>query len=247
MAALPPPPAREARLLLLEHRPVYTLGRLTAPAHLILPEADLARGAEVVQASRGGSVTYHGPGQLTAYLILNLKAWDLAIHRHLWNLEEIAIRTLAAFGLGGLRVEGMTGVWVEEFRVPGSEFRGATSERESPLPLRERAGGGLSEKLLSPSEPGTWNSELAKVCAIGVGCRRWITFHGLSLNVDLNLAPFERIDPCGLGRKPVTSLARLLGRAVTIDEAAEAMTKACAEVLDAEPSLNPQSRIRNPQ
>jgi lipoate-protein ligase B len=193
-------PARRARLLILEHTPVYTLGRTTKPEHLPLPPDELARasGAEVVRIDRGGSVTYHGPGQLTAYLILHLKAWDLSIHQHLWNLEEIAIRAGAAFGVEGFRQEGMTGAWA------------------------------LDE-----------NGTLAKYCAIGVGSRRWVTYHGLGLNVDLDLTPFQRIDPCGLGR-PVSDLSRLTGRRVTLDEAAQALATATAAVLKHEMSIGPQ-------
>lgn len=193
-AALGDPKHRRARLVLLEHRPVFALGRSTHGKHLLGEAAALAQrtGAEIVEADRGGSVTYHGPGQLTAYLLLNLKAWDVTIHAHLWNLEEAALRALERFGVTGYRVEHMTGVWCE-------------------------------------AAPGP-----AKVCAIGVGCRRWITYHGLSLNVDLDLAPFGEIDPCGLGQKPVTSLAKLLGRAVTIREAAAALVPAFEDVLGAD-------------
>lgn len=183
----------QAELLLLEHEPVYTLGRATKTEHLLGTPEDLAArsGAKVLEVERGGSVTYHGPGQLTAYLLLNLKAWDIAIHQHLWNLEEAAVRTLEAFGIQGQRIEGMTGVWT------GHE--GAQS----------------------------------KVCAIGVGCRRWVTYHGLGLNVDLELTPFELIDPCGLGRRPVTSLARLLGREVTLQEVSDSLIRSLAQLLEA--------------
>ena len=186
-------PVRRARWLILEHTPVYTLGRATKPEHLPLPPDELARatGAEVVRADRGGSVTYHGPGQLTAYLVLHLKAWDLPIHRHLWNLEEIAIRVGRSFGLDGFRLDGMTGAWAR-----------------------------------------TSDGTPAKYCAIGVGSRRWVTYHGLGLNVDLDLAPFRRIDPCGLGR-PVSDLSRLVGRRVAIDDAARVLAEAAAATLSA--------------
>lgn len=205
-AGLSDPKLRRARLVLLEHSPVYALGRSTAGKHLLGEAAELAQrtGAEVVEADRGGSVTYHGPGQLTAYLLLNLKAWDTTIHAHLWNLEEAALRALKRFGIRGYRVEHMTGVWCD-------------------------------------ATPGP-----AKVCAIGAGCRRWVTYHGLGLNVDLDLAPFGEIDPCGLGRKPVTSLAKLLGRAVKISEAAAALVPAFEEVLGAEAAfLSAEAPARN--
>lgn len=184
-------PARRARLMILEHLPVYTLGRATKPEHLPLATDELARAsdADVIRIDRGGSVTYHGPGQLTAYLILHLKSWNMLIHQHVWNLEEIAVRSGAAFGLEGFRLEGMTGAWAR-----------------------------------------TMDGAPAKYCAIGVGCRRWVTYHGLGLNVDLDLTPFQRIDPCGLGR-PVSDLSRLAGRRITLDEAAQALAEATAAVL----------------
>ncbi|MBI3828876.1 MAG: lipoyl(octanoyl) transferase [Planctomycetes bacterium] len=233
-----------AKLILLQHAPVYTLGRTTKKEHLLtLPydEDDAPEGAdksyereastgpsplasipqrgegneapEIVESDRGGSVTYHGPGQLTAYLLLNLKRWEIPIHQHLWNLEEAALRALAAFGLQGRRVEGMTGVWTDilDFGFPISDSTTQPTEGQS--------------KIQNPK------SKMAKVCAVGVACQRWMTFHGIGLNVDLDLAPFERIDPCGLGRKPVTSLSQLLGRPVAMSEAEEAVVKAFEEVL----------------
>lgn len=184
-------PERRACLMLLQHQPVYTLGRSTKPEHLPLPAADLAQttGAEVTACDRGGSVTYHGPGQLTAYVILHLKAWNLTIHQHLWNLEEIAIQAAARFHVRAIRQEGMTGAWAEDPK-----------------------------------------GRLCKFCAIGVGCRRWVTYHGLGLNVDLNLAPFLRIDPCGLGR-PVGSLRLLAQRAITMQEAEDAVIDGTRSVL----------------
>jgi len=220
-------PERLARLILLEHTPVYTLGRTTKPEHLTVPREELARlsGAEVVATDRGGSVTYHGPGQLTAYLILNLKAWGLSVHEHLWNLEEIAVRTLGAFGLQGQRVAGMTGVWTES-----GECGAPTESAECGVRSAECKEG--FAPLAPSSQPRTPNSLLAKVCAIGVGCRRWVTYHGLALNVDLDLAPFAWIDPCGLGHRPVTSLSEALARKVTRAEAEQAVVAACAKVLE---------------
>ena len=185
---------RLARLILLQHAPVFTLGRKTEKTHLPCSLDDLAArtGAEVVEADRGGSVTYHGPGQLTAYLLLNLRVWDITVHQHLDHLESAAIGTLARFGIQGRRELGMTGVWVE-------------------------------------AAPG--NSE--KICAIGVSARRWVTYHGLSLNVDLDLRPFSEIVPCGLAGKRVTSMAKVLGRSVTVSEVETAMSAAFGEVYGA--------------
>ena len=228
-------PERLARLILLEHTPVYTLGRTTKPEHLPVPREELARlsGAEVVATDRGGSVTYHGPGQLTAYLILNLKAWGLSVHEHLWNLEEIAVGTLAAFGLRGRRVAGMTGVWIADCGLqiadwPATPAAGERNVRRVPPSTVESPRSPVSDSQSAIRNP---QSAIGKVCAIGVGCRRWVTYHGLALNVDLDLAPFARIDPCGLGHRPVTSLSEALGRKVTRAEAEQAVVAACAKVL----------------
>ena len=200
-----------AKLLLLEHAPVYTLGRMTKPEHvtgLTSSSTQPSPSAEVVESDRGGSVTWHGPGQLTAYLILDLRRWEMDLHRHIWNLEEAAIRTAAALGVKGERVEGMTGAWVDilDFRLPIAD-------------------------LSAQSKVENRQSKMAKLCAIGVGCRRWVTYHGLSLNVDSDLSAFDRIDPCGLGRKPVTSLAKLVGRAVPISDAEAKLVEALCGLL----------------
>lgn len=151
---------------LLEHAAVITLGRDADRAHVLLDDATLAaRGVEVVEADRGGDVTYHGPGQLVSYPILNLRHWRCSVGWYLRSLEQVLIDLLAVYGLEGERVEGLTGVWVNG----------------------------------------------AKVAAVGVGLRDWVTFHGIALNVTTNMDHFEFIVPCGISDKPVTSLAALLG------------------------------------
>lgn len=162
-------------LFLLEHTPVVTLGREAHTENLLLARAAYeAEGIEVIETSRGGDVTYHGPGQLVAYPILNLNAWQLSVGWYLRTLESVLIDLLDDYGLQGERVEGLTGVWV----------------------------GG------------------AKVAAIGVGLRRWTTFHGIALNVSPNMAHFKTIVPCGIADKPVSSLAMLLDSPPTMDECA---------------------------
>ena len=164
---------KRAKLIFLQHLPVYTLGRKTEKEHLLYSaeELGLRTGADVIAVDRGGSVAYHGPGQLMAYLLLNLRVWNIPIHQHLDLLEAAAIRTLARFGIQGRREPGMTGVWVAG-QPPGAA---------------------------------------EKICAIGVSARRWVTYHGLCLNVDLELQPFSAIIPCGLAGKGVTSMASCSG------------------------------------
>lgn len=164
-------------LFLLEHTPVVTLGREAHSENLLLDRTGYAReGIELVETTRGGDVTYHGPGQLVAYPILNLNQFKLSIGWYLRTLESVLIDVLADYGLEGERVEGLTGVWV----------------------------GG------------------AKVAAIGIGVRRWTTFHGIALNVAPEMDHFKTIVPCGIADKPVTSLAKLLDVPPSLQEVAAA-------------------------
>ena len=194
-AELEKSPEQLAKLMFLQHQPVYTLGRSTDPSHLLCSEHDLAArtGAEVIRADRGGSVTFHGPGQLVVYLLLNLRVWNLGIHEHLRLLEEATIGGLRRFGIEGRRQDGMTGIWVR----------------------------------------GEGQSAAEKVCAIGVSARRWVTYHGLSLNVDMPLESFQEIIPCGLKGHGVTSMARILNSPVSISEVETAMAEAFGDAYRA--------------
>lgn len=158
-------------LLLLEHEPVITRPART-PGELLLASPDQV---EIHETRRGGLITWHGPGQLVAYPILDLKPDRCDLHRYLRDLEEVLILTLRDFGVRGERVPGRTGVWV------GS----------------------------------------SKVGALGVRASRWVTSHGLALNVGDDLSGFQAIVPCGIRDAGITSLSRLLGRPVQVDEAAE--------------------------
>ena len=161
-------------LALVEHRPVYTMGPRTDPAHLGAGEDTLrARGAEVCWIDRGGDVTWHGPGQLTGYPILDLRRLRRDLHAYVEALEGLLIDLLAGYGLPATRAAGRPGVWV------GDE----------------------------------------KVAAIGIKVARgWVSYHGFALNVDPDLDWFSPIVPCGLHGYGVTSIARLIGRPVALDE-----------------------------
>jgi len=105
-------------LLLLQHPSVFTLGRSGIVENIIVPEETLVKeGIPVFHTNRGGDITYHGPGQLVGYPILNLRENGLTVHRYVWDLEEIVIRTLADFGLGGQRISGRRGVWVGRQKI----------------------------------------------------------------------------------------------------------------------------------
>ncbi|MBZ0135390.1 MAG: lipoyl(octanoyl) transferase LipB [Planctomycetes bacterium] len=181
-------------LLLVEHEPVFTWGKRTKPQHLGAgQEALRVLGADTFQVERGGEVTYHGPGQLTGYPICNLANLSCGrdLHKYMRGLEEMVIRVLASYGLEGGRVEGLTGVWVEQ--AAGGR-RQAAGTANDPKP-----------QALSPTPA-------AKVAALGVRVRKWCTMHGFALNVTDECLPwFKHIIPCGIGDRPVTSLQSLLG------------------------------------
>ncbi len=148
-------------LLFVEHPHVYTLGRGGKETNVLAPQD-----VPVIRTSRGGDVTYHGPGQLVVYPIIDLRSkLRKDVHRYVRNLELSAIHTLKDFGLTGAQRPPFTGIWIGD----------------------------------------------KKIAAIGVAVRRCITFHGLALNVNTDLAYFKRIVPCGLAWSDVTSMARELG------------------------------------
>jgi lipoyl(octanoyl) transferase len=202
-------------LLLLEHTPVITLGRNANSANILAsPEALVRRGVEVFECDRGGDVTFHGPGQLVAYPIFDLREFpsENADSKHLGaveyvrRLEEVVIRTCREFGIPAKRIPGLTGVWTA--CEPGN--RGA---REGE---RTRTGG---------SEPRQGSAAEAKIAALGVHISRGVTSHGLALNVTTDLDFFHLIIPCGITFKAVTSMAKELGREVPMQDVAHRLSR----------------------
>jgi lipoyl(octanoyl) transferase len=176
------------QLLLLEHPAVITLGvrARSDRSHVIAtPEALSARGVGVFETGRGGDVTYHGPGQLVGYPIIDLRPDRCDVHRYVRDLEEVLIRAVAAFGISATRIGGLTGIWVGD----------------------------------------------AKLAAIGVRISRWVTSHGFALNVNTQLSDFDLIVPCGISDKSVTSMERLLGRSLAMDEVEDAVIAAFGPVF----------------
>jgi lipoyl(octanoyl) transferase len=175
-------------VILLEHPPVITLGRRAEGGELHVPDgADV----EIVETDRGGKSTYHGPGQLVCYPILDLNRHGRDVKKYCRDLEESLIRTLAAFEIAGERVDGLTGVWLT--RPP------------------------------------------RKIASIGVHISRWITTHGYALNVDLDPAPFtDWITACGLEDAAFTTMARELGRPLSVDEVRPHAAAALADVFGLE-------------
>ena len=198
-------------LLLCEHTPVITQGRNGKREHLLVSENVLRqRNVEFFETSRGGDVTYHGPGQLVGYPILQLGAIRKDVVWYVRMLEEVMIRASAEFGISAHREEGKTGIWIgnEDKNFTQSSQRAQSSQRE------ERA----AEKL----------------GAIGVHISRWVTSHGFAYNVATDLRNFDLIVPCGIAGRKATSLEKLLGRAVKVSEVAPKMTGHFGEVFGLE-------------
>jgi lipoyl(octanoyl) transferase len=181
-------------LLLLEHPPVITLGRGAKEEHLRFPRENLrARGVDVHEVGRGGDVTYHGPGQMVAYPILELPPGRQDVRRYVKELEESMILLASDYGLTAERIQGFNGTWLRSAE------------------LGDR-----------------------KLGAIGVRISRWVTMHGLALNVSTNLAHFALIVPCGIAGKSVTSLEMELEREVPMREVMDRFEARFASVFDAE-------------
>lgn len=186
-------------LLFCEHPPVYTLGKSGKPEHLLLNESELlVHGATFHRINRGGDITFHGPGQLVAYPILDLENFRPDIHWYLRTLEEAVILTLAEYDLVAGRIAGLTGVWLDW-------QEGAANPR--------------------------------KICAMGVKCSRWVTLHGLALNVNTDLRYFGYIVPCGIADKAVTSLQAELGHPVPLEEVQERLLAHLLAQLQARPTF----------
>jgi lipoyl(octanoyl) transferase len=201
-------------LLLLEHPPTLTLGRAAQREHIIASPQRLERlGVAVVETDRGGDVTYHGPGQLVGYPILNLNQppHPPNLHAYLRRIEEGLIQALALYGIRADRFPGYTGVWVnrrEEGRVEQS-IQNPESRIQNPIAQQ------------SP----------AKIAAIGVKASRWITTHGFALNVCPDLSHFDLIVPCGIHEYGVTSMTRQLGREISVEELLSPVAAAFASVF----------------
>ena len=177
------------QLLLLEHPPVITLGR-GGDARNLLAQPTILQSQRVrfYETTRGGDITYHGPGQLVGYPILHLGEGRRDVRKYVTALEEVLIRTVAEYGITAARVDGRRGIWV------GNE----------------------------------------KIAAVGVRIARWVTSHGFALNVNTNLDHFRLITPCGIQGSGVTSISRLIGREVPLDDVRAIVAAKFAEIFERE-------------
>jgi lipoyl(octanoyl) transferase len=183
-------------LLFVEHPHVVTIGRNGNDENVLAPESILGRaGIELHSSDRGGDVTYHGPGQIVAYPIMDLREWKRDVGAFVRSIEQTLIDTLEEFGIRAGRVPKLTGVWVGE------------------------------------------GDSQAKIAAIGVHLSRWVSTHGLALNVTTDLRYFQYIVPCGLA-KPVTSMEKLGVRA-DAEEVKEALARHFGRIFDFEMQAQP--------
>ncbi len=207
-------------LLLLEHNPVFTIGRSGKVSHYREIDAScqdrdhLHTGVPVFHVERGGSVTYHGPGQLVAYPILKLRSYCGGPRTYMRLLEEVVIRVLACWGIPAQRMDKLTGVWVHNGQTDrkNGQQQGHDASRDSQHEREQ-------------------NSDMEKIAAMGVRIARGVTMHGFALNVSVDLNPFGSIVPCGISDCRVTSMARLLGRPADLGAVRAQTIEAFAEVF----------------
>jgi lipoate-protein ligase B len=176
-------------LVFTEHDPVITMGRATSPKNLLCSRDYLAEhGIDLYEVERGGDITFHGPGQLIAYPIIDLNNRGRDLHKYLRDLEMLVIATLSDLGLSAEIKKGLTGVWVKD----------------------------------------------QKLAAIGVAVSRWVTYHGLALNVNTDLNYFKLINPCGITKYQVGSVAQILGREIEVADVADIMATNFTRIFNCE-------------
>lgn len=187
-------------LLFCQHPHVFTLGKTGKPENLLVTPEQLTHiHASFYHINRGGDITYHGPGQLVVYPILDLDNFFTDIHQYLRLLEEAVILTLADSGIAAGRIAGLTGVWLDY------------------------------EAQICPR----------KICAMGVKTSRWVTMHGLALNVNTDLSYFDYIVPCGIQDKAVTSVAKELGSPQAIELVQDRLLYHLSALFDMQPVYDP--------
>ena len=193
-------------LWICEHEPVFTQGVAGKASHLLMP-GDIP----VVQTNRGGQVTYHGPGQVVAYPLIDLRRAGFFVKEYVYRLEEAVIGTLAHFGVTGHRVAGAPGIYV---RLDDPFSHAALT---GPMPESDPFRG------------------LGKIAALGIKVSRHSTYHGLALNVAMDLEPFSRINPCGYSGLKTVDLSTI-GVSATWDEAARVLATKLGIHLSPKPS-----------
>jgi len=180
-------------LIFCEHPHVYTLGKSGDEKNLIVNGSDLPSiGANFYHINRGGDITYHGPGQIVVYPVIDLENFFTDIHQYMRTLEEGVIQTLKEFNLEAGRIKGLTGVWLD-----------------TDAPQKAR-----------------------KICAMDVKTSRWVTMHGLALNVNTDLSYFNNIVPCGITDKAVTSMQKELNSSLDFEAVKNVLKSKLASLFE---------------
>ena len=164
-------------LIFVEHLNVYTLGKSGNHSNLLISKDELKnKKIQFIKTNRGGDITFHGPGQIVCYPILDLDNFFTDLNKYLRSLEQVIIQTLKFYKIDGERSKNETGVWIKSKKI---------------------------EK---------------KICALGVKASRWVTMHGLALNVNTDLSFFENIIPCGIKNKSITSISNECGKKIKLED-----------------------------
>ena len=179
-------------ILSCSHPHVYTLGKSGNEKNLLIDKNIIEKeNLEFFKINRGGDITYHGPGQIVIYPILDLENFFTDIHKYLRSLEEAVILTLKEYNIESGRIKNYTGVWID-------------IESDTPR----------------------------KICALGVKTSRWVTMHGLALNVNTNLNFFKNIIPCGINDKEVTSISKEVGQVIKIKDVEKKLLNNLSKVFE---------------
>ena len=246
-------------VLLVEHPPVYTLGKSGHAENLLVGRTALEQlGAQFFHIDRGGDITFHGPGQLVCYPILDLERLGIGLREYIGRLEETVIRVVAHYGIAAGRIDGASGVWLggaseqrsaeTERNAEDTDGRNAAESKDAETDGRNAAEENAAEEQTSEKSAkeersaGKSTEETVrikrdaprKICAIGVRSSRYVTMHGFALNVDTDLEWFSRINPCGFSDRGVTSMARETRREVAMEEVKRLVLEELGEQLGVE-------------
>ena len=189
-------------LWLCQHPPVYTQGQAGKPEHVLKADS-----IPVIPTDRGGQITYHGPGQVVAYPLVDLRRAGYFVKELVWRIEEAVLAVLASYRLTGHRVAGAPGIYVRLHAAPSSPAA-----------------------LEAPHTPQQAFAGLGKIAALGLKVHQGCSYHGVALNVAMDLEPFSRINPCGYAGLPVTDLTAC-GVHATCDEVATRLSEALLRQL----------------
>lgn len=200
-------------LWICEHPPTFTQGLAGGAQHVLA-----AGNIPIIQTDRGGQVTYHGPGQVVAYPLIDLKRRGYFVKEYVYRLEEAVIRTLALLGVTGHRVAGAPGIYVRK-DSPGEH---------SLLPIRPQGKHASPASRIATAQPNF--AGLGKIAALGIKVSRHCAYHGASLNVAMDLEPFQRINPCGYAHLATVDLFTI-GAPHAYDQVAELWTNELHRLL----------------